>query len=97
MKAMVLKEICEIKIKGEARSRTDLPYKEEPLELVDLAKPVPNSKQVLIRILACGVCHTELDEIEGRLAPPKLPLIPGHEVVGSVEALVLLVHLDGQS
>ncbi|MFC1533926.1 zinc-dependent alcohol dehydrogenase family protein [Thermodesulfobacteriota bacterium] len=87
MKAMVLNEICEIKTKGEPRKRFDLPIKEWPLELVELPVPVPDSKQVLIRITACGVCHTELDEIEGRLIPPMLPLIPGHEIVGRVETL----------
>ena len=56
----------------------------DPLRLVDLPTPVPAPDELLIRIRACGVCHTELDEIEGRLPPAKLPVIPGHEVVGEV-------------
>jgi propanol-preferring alcohol dehydrogenase len=56
----------------------------EPLRLTDIEKPVPRAGEVLIRVHACGVCHTELDEIEGRTAPPVLPIVPGHEVVGSV-------------
>ena len=56
-----------------------------PLELVDLPVPVPRAGEVLVRVSACGVCHTELDEIEGRTAPEKLPVVPGHEVVGRVE------------
>lgn len=46
--------------------------------------PEPRPGEVLIRVSVCGVCHTELDEIEGRTAPPKLPVIPGHQVVGRV-------------
>jgi len=87
MKAMVLKEFCEIEIKGEPQRRTDLPLKTEPLEMVELPDPVPDSKQILIRISACGICHTELDEIEGRLIPPQFPIVLGHEVVGTVKAL----------
>ena len=60
---------------------------ETPLELVDLPTPEPAAGEVLIRISACGVCHTELDEIEGRTAPPSLPIVPGHEVVGRVAGL----------
>ncbi|MCC9608331.1 zinc-dependent alcohol dehydrogenase family protein [Blastopirellula sp. JC732] len=56
-----------------------------PLELIELPKPRPGAEEVLIRVSACGVCHTELDEIEGRTAPPHLPVVPGHEVVGYVE------------
>ena len=48
---------------------------------------IPHAGEVLIRVSACGVCHTELDEIEGRTPPPRLPIIPGHQVVGYVEAL----------
>ena len=57
-----------------------------PLELVELPAPEPGSGEILIRVAACGVCHTELDEIEGRAAPPRLPVVPGHEVVGRVAA-----------
>ena len=55
-----------------------------PLELVDLPRPVPGPGELLVQVAACGVCHTELDEIEGRTAPPKLPIVLGHEVVGRV-------------
>ncbi|CAN5129587.1 zinc-dependent alcohol dehydrogenase family protein [soil metagenome] len=58
---------------------------DEPLEWVDLPVPEPGGDEVLIRVAACGVCHTELDEIEGRTAPPRLPVVPGHEVVGYIE------------
>jgi len=72
MRAMVLKEIS--------------PIEKEPLEIIDLPKPVPGPKEILIKISACGVCHTELDEIEGRIQP-KLPIVLGHEVVGRVKSL----------
>src|SRR6478736_4839127 len=55
-----------------------------PLELADRPDPVPGPGEVLIRVSTCGVCHTELDEIEGRTPPPRLPVIPGHQVVGQV-------------
>lgn len=57
-----------------------------PLTLVEAPLPEPAAGQVLIRVRACGVCHTELDEIEGRTPPPHLPVIPGHQVVGTVAA-----------
>jgi propanol-preferring alcohol dehydrogenase len=56
-----------------------------PLELIDAPTPLPQSGEVRIRVAACGVCHTELDEIEGRTPPPSLPVILGHEVVGIVD------------
>lgn len=59
----------------------------EPLRLADLPVPVPQSGEVLIKVSACGVCHTEIDEIEGRTAPPGLPVVPGHEVVGHVTGM----------
>ncbi len=55
-----------------------------PLELNDLLVPVPEDHEILIRVSCCGVCHTELDEIEGR-TPPKFPIVPGHQVVGNIE------------
>lgn len=58
-----------------------------PLKLVDLPIPEPGPGEVLIRVAACGVCHTELDEIEGRTPPPRLPIVLGHEVVGRVAKL----------
>ncbi len=58
----------------------------EPLTLNDWPDPVPGDGELLVRASACGVCHTELDEIEGRLPPPHLPVVLGHQVVGRVEA-----------
>lgn len=58
-----------------------------PLELVEIDTPEPGDGQLLVRVSVCGVCHTELDEIEGRTAPPRLPVVPGHEIVGRVAAL----------
>jgi propanol-preferring alcohol dehydrogenase len=58
-----------------------------PLELRDLPVPQTRAGEVRVRIAACGICHTELDEIEGRTPPPKLPVIPGHEIVGIVDQL----------
>jgi alcohol dehydrogenase, propanol-preferring len=72
MKAMVLKEIS--------------PIEKEPLKMMDLSDPVPGFKEILVKISACGICHTELDEIEGRL-PPRLPIVLGHQIVGRVKEL----------
>ena len=55
-----------------------------PLELVDLPRPVAGENQVLVEVSVCAVCHTELDEIEGRTPPPGLPIVPGHEVIGRI-------------
>ena len=57
----------------------------EPLRMVTLPRPQPLEGQVLIRVNTCGVCHTELDEIEGRTPPPEYPMIPGHQAVGVIE------------
>ena len=56
-----------------------------PLSLKTLPIPIPGGHEILIRVAACGVCHTELDEIEGRTPPPRFPIIPGHQVVGHVQ------------
>lgn len=56
-----------------------------PLKLVQHPEPTLNPGEVLLRVTRCGVCHTELDEIEGRMPPPQLPVIPGHQVVGVIE------------
>jgi len=56
----------------------------EPLRLAEVPCPEPAVGEVLIAVSACGVCHTELDEIEGRTPPSFLPIVPGHEVVGRV-------------
>jgi propanol-preferring alcohol dehydrogenase len=57
-----------------------------PLREVDLPVPAPGPDEVLLRVHACGVCRTDLHVIDGELTSPKLPLVPGHEVVGIVEA-----------
>ncbi|WP_026731681.1 zinc-dependent alcohol dehydrogenase family protein [Fischerella sp. PCC 9605] len=59
----------------------------QPLRLADLPVPKPNPEQVLIRIHACAVCRTDLHIVDGELTHPKLPLIPGHQIVGTVEAV----------
>ncbi len=58
-----------------------------PLSLVHVPVPKLPLRKILVKVSACGVCHTELDEIEGRTPPPRLPVIPGHQIVGRVEAL----------
>jgi propanol-preferring alcohol dehydrogenase len=72
MKAMVLRET--------------VPIEKEPLKMEDLPAPVPGPTEILVKVAVCGVCHTELDEIEGRLQP-KLPIVLGHQVVGRVAGL----------
>src|SRR5271168_5079857 len=57
-----------------------------PLEAVDLPVPRPGPDQVLIRVHACGVCRTDLHVVDGELAEPRLPLVPGHEIIGRVVA-----------
>jgi propanol-preferring alcohol dehydrogenase len=74
MKAMVLNQLVSLK------------ENDSPLTLVDLPIPRPKPKEVLIKISVCGVCHTELDEIEGRILPIELPIVPGHQVVGTIAA-----------
>ena len=59
----------------------------EPLELRELPQPRPGAGEILIEVSVCGVCHTELDEIEGRTPPPALPVVPGHEIVGRIVEL----------
>jgi len=72
MRAMVLTSVASIE------------ENKEPLQLVELPRPRPLAGEVLVEISVCGVCHTELDEIEGRTPPPELPVVPGHEIVGRV-------------
>jgi propanol-preferring alcohol dehydrogenase len=74
MKAMVLKQTINL-----SASKT-------PLALVDLPKPMPKGDEILVKVSACGLCHTDLDEIEGRTSPEKFPMILGHQVVGKVES-----------
>jgi propanol-preferring alcohol dehydrogenase len=57
----------------------------EPLGLRELREPRPESGQVLLRVLACGVCRTDLHVVDGELPHPKLPLVPGHQIVGESE------------
>ncbi|MCB1787228.1 MAG: zinc-dependent alcohol dehydrogenase family protein [Chromatiaceae bacterium] len=58
-----------------------------PLQLVNLPVPEPAAGELRVRVATCGVCHTELDEIEGRTPPPHFPVVPGHEIVGRVDKL----------
>jgi alcohol dehydrogenase, propanol-preferring len=57
-----------------------------PLELRELARPEPGANDVLLRVHACGVCRTDLHILDGELSPPYLPVVPGHQVVGTVVA-----------
>ncbi|MDL1894272.1 alcohol dehydrogenase, partial [Sphingobacteriales bacterium CHB3] len=75
MKAMVL------------HSLTTLASNPKPLSLVHFPVPKIPLRKLLVKVSACGVCHTEIDEIEGRTPPPRLPIILGHQVVGKIEAL----------
>jgi propanol-preferring alcohol dehydrogenase len=75
MRAMVLKKL------------TSLDENQAPLDLVELPDPVPGEQEILVRVSTCGVCHTELDEIEGRTPPPRLPVVLGHQVVGRVDGI----------
>jgi propanol-preferring alcohol dehydrogenase len=74
MKAMLLNRL------------TNLEENSTPLDLVDLPEPVPGDGEISVKVSTCGVCHTELDEIEGRTPPRNLPVVLGHQVVGRVEA-----------
>ena len=75
MRAMILKALAPLRNNA------------APLDFVEWPEPDPAAGEILIRVAACGVCHTELDEIEGRTPPPRLPIIPGHQAVGRVEAV----------
>lgn len=72
MRAMVLKEVS--------------PIEKEPLEMINLPDPVPGPKEILVKVSTCGICHTELDEIEGRIQP-RLPIVLGHEIIGKVDRI----------
>lgn len=72
MKAWVIDQICDLKAES------------HPLKLAELPKPVPREGELLIKVSTCGICHTEIDEIEGRTPPPFYPVVPGHQVVGTV-------------
>ena len=60
---------------------------ENPLRLAEVPLPEPAAGEIRIRVRACGICHTDLHVVEGDLRLPKLPLIPGHQIVGTVDAL----------
>jgi propanol-preferring alcohol dehydrogenase len=62
------------------------PVEENPLRLIELPAPDPGPGEIRIRVRACGVCHTDLHTVEGELPLPMLPLVPGHQIVGVVEA-----------
>jgi propanol-preferring alcohol dehydrogenase len=66
---------------------TSVATDDRPLRAADVASPLPSDHEIRIAVSVCGVCHTELDEIEGRTPPPRLPVIPGHEVVGRVDSM----------
>ena len=72
MKALLLNRISNLKENN------------SPLDLADIPEPVPAENELLIKVLACGVCHTEIDEIEGRTPPPIYPIVPGHQIVGTI-------------
>ncbi len=59
----------------------------QPLELRDIPVPSPGPAEVLLRVAACAVCRTDLHVVDGELTRPKLPLVPGHEIVGVIEDL----------
>lgn len=63
---------------------SDLTTTLDPLKPAELPRPVPKEGEILVKVGACGICHTELDEIEGRTPPPVYPVIPGHQAVGTV-------------
>lgn len=58
-----------------------------PLQVQELPSPVPGPDQICLRVQACGLCHTDLHIVEGELPHPRLPIIPGHQIVGIVERL----------
>ena len=64
----------------------------QPLQYRRIARPRPGPGQVLVKVAACGVCRTDLHVVDGDLTQPRLPIIPGHEIVGRVEATGAGVH-----
>ncbi len=67
--------------------RSPSPIESSPLQLTELPDPQPGRGQILIRVSACGVCHTDLHTVEGELVPPRFPIVPGHQAVGKVAAV----------
>ena len=70
-------------MKAVVLNKTSL-IEEKPLEVTDLPPPTVADDQILVKVSVCGACHTDLDEVEGRLKPTKLPIVLGHQVVGTV-------------
>src|SRR6266581_4232388 len=85
MKAMILESLVDVKTTP------------TPLRLLPIDDPTLTDGEVLLRVTRCGVCHTELDEIEGRTPPPHLPVVLGHEVVGIVESGGLPLEIQQQA
>lgn len=75
------------------------PAEQSPLALREMPEPTPGPGEVRVRVRCCGICHTDLHTVEGDLPLPKLPIVPGHQIVGMVDALGLGVrHLkEGDS
>jgi len=67
--------------------KTPGPVFEDPLHFTEQDEPVPGPRQIRVRVHTCGICHTDLHTVEGDLPLPKLPLIPGHQVVGTVDRI----------
>ena len=84
MKAMILESLGEVD-----------PL-QPPLRLAQHPEPTLAEGEILLRVTRCGVCHTELDEIEGRTPPPCLPVVLGHQVVGKIIGVQRLPTLDGR-
>jgi len=59
----------------------------EPLRLVERSDPMPATGEVTVRVAACGVCRTDLHVVDGELPDPKLPIVPGHEIVGRIDVI----------
>ena len=85
MKAMILESLGDVKLH------------QPPLKLVQHPELTLAPGEVLLRVTRCGVCHTELDEIEGRTPPPRLPIILGHQVIGAIAGVQNLQILDSPS
>jgi len=83
MKTMLLREIASLK------------QNPTPLSFEGISEPKVNEGEILLRVTRCGVCHTELDEIEGRTLPPQLPVVLGHQVVGTLENQQEAVGIQG--
>ena len=73
MNAMLLRRACSVG--------------ENPLEFVEVPTPAPRANEIRIAVRVCGICHTDLHTVEGEIALPKLPVIPGHQIVGVVESV----------